>query len=145
MRYDAATAKSVGLRWIVRPVAFVVPLAGVAGWSEILPGWKMAALLAFCMFWADAVGLLAKTRGDEPAPAVPRHRRFARPWPRWDFEDYEAVVVSFARFAGRAISFIWPVVLMAWWTGAPLGWRLAVLVAFCVVWDKLTDRIGAQD
>ena len=145
VRFDAATARRFSLRWIVRPIAFVLPLALVAGWSDILPGWKMSALLAFCMFWADSIDLFGKPRGVVPAPAVPGGRnRPARPWRRWDFEDYEAVFVGLARVIGRAISFIWPVALVAWWTDTPMGWKLVALIAFCVVWDKCTDRIGAQ-
>jgi hypothetical protein len=146
VKFDAAELKWLCLRWIVRPIAFVAPLALVAGWSGILPSWKISALLAFCMFWADTVGLFGKPRPAVTAPATPAgRRRPPRPWRRWDFEDYEVIFAAVFGFISRAFWFVLPVVLVAWWADAPMGWKLVALILFTVIWERVTDRIGAQD
>ena len=127
------------LRWMVRPVAFLVPLAFVATWCGIAPGWSSAALMLFCMVWANAVRLFEVA----PLPAVPASRRRTGCAVRhWDFTQYEAAMAIALTFLGRAVAFIIPVLVVARLCGASMGWNLLASIAFCVAWEACTDRIG---
>jgi hypothetical protein len=136
-----APAIGFGLRWIVRPIVFVVPLVVVAQWCGIQPTWKTAALTFFCIFWASAAHLFGSP-ADASKPAVAGRRPTARWWLHWDFEDFEAALRRSVDFTLRVVVFVVPALLVACWTGTPFGWKLLAWIAFCVVWDHQTDRIG---
>jgi hypothetical protein len=130
------------LRWILRPVVFVVPLALVAQWCDIPPGWKTAVLLMFCLIRADSVHLF---RAASLQVAKSSRGRAASAWRHWDFEQYEAAMAIALSFIGRAIAFALPTLLVASWCDVRMGWKLLALIAFCVVWNECTDRIGKRD
>jgi hypothetical protein len=134
-----------GLRWIVRPIVFVLPLAPVAWWCDIQPTWKTAALTFFCIFWADAAHLFGSPANLAAKPAVAGRRGpTAYRWLHWDFEDVEAAMRRSVDFTLRAVVFAVPSLLVAWWADTPLGWKLIAWIAFCALWDHWTDRIGKQ-
>jgi hypothetical protein len=142
---NAATI-GFGLRWIVRPLVFVLPLIVVAQWCDIEPTWKIAALTFFCIFWADAAHLFGSPADVASKRTVAGRRgRTARRWLHWDFEDFEAAMRRSVDFTLRAVVFAVPVLIVAWWADTSLGWKLTGWIAFCAVWDHWTDRIGKQD
>lgn len=142
MRVSPA-AIGFGLRWIVRPIVFVVPLVIVGEWCGIQPTWKTAVLTFFCIFWADAAHLFGSPADVAAKPAVAGRRgRTACRWLHWDFEDVEAAMLGSVEFTLRAVVFAVPALVVAWWADTPLGWKLIAWIAFCAILDHWTDRIG---
>jgi len=144
VRVSAATV-GFGLRWIARPIVFVLPLALVAQWCDIELTWKTAGLTFFCIFWASAVDLFGSPADAASKPAVAGRRgRTASRWLHWDFEDIEPAMLRSLDFTLRAVVFTVPTLVVAWWADTPLGWKLMAWIVFCAVWDHQTDRIGKQ-
>jgi hypothetical protein len=144
VRANAATI-GVGLRWIVRPIVFVVPLVVLGEWCGIQPTWKTAVLTFFCIFWADPTHLFGSPAKIAAKPAMAGRRgRTARRWLHWDFDDVEAAMLRSVDFTLRAVVFTVPTLVVAWWADTPLGWKLMAWIVFCAVWDHQTDRIGKQ-
>jgi hypothetical protein len=141
----AGIVRSFCLSWIVRPIAFALPVALAAWLCDIPPGWNMAALILFCVVWAECVGLFGTRTAVNatPTPAGSRGRTARRSF-RWDFEDVEAIMLGSYGLIGRTIMFGLPVLVVAHWCGTQMGWKLAAWIVFCVVWDNATDRIGAR-
>jgi hypothetical protein len=143
--FEAAAIRSFCLRWIVRPLAFALPFPLVAWWCDVPPGWNMAALTFFCIFWADAVHLFGKLNDVAPARAAPdRRRQAARRWYDWDFDTVEAAMAVSLRVTGRAITFALPTLFVAHWCGMPMGWKLTAWLAFCVIWNHVVDRMAER-
>jgi hypothetical protein len=57
---EPASAKVFYLRWIVRPIAFGLPLSVVAAWCGIQLSWGLVAWTMFCVVWSDCVDGIGK-------------------------------------------------------------------------------------
>jgi hypothetical protein len=145
VKFDAVAVRSFCLRWIVRPLVFALPFPLVAWWCDVSPGWNMAALTFFCIFWADTTHLFGRQQ-DAAAEPIARDRRgpTARRWYDWDFTAFEAAMAASLRVTGRTIAFALPALIVAHWCGMPMGWKLVAWLVFCVVWDHVIDRIGSR-
>src|ERR1700682_5282128 len=95
VKFDAVVVRSFCLRWIVRPLAFALPFPLVAWWCDVPPGWNLAALTFFCIFWADTTHLFGRQEDVAPTRIAPgRPGRTARRWYDWDFTDFEAAMAA---------------------------------------------------
>ena len=57
---EPASAKFFCLRWIVRPLAFGLPVPVVAAWCDIQLSWNICAWTLFCLFWSDCIDGIGK-------------------------------------------------------------------------------------
>ena len=57
---EPASAKFFCLRWLVRPIAFALPIPVVAAWCDIQLSWKLVAWTILCMAWYDGVDGIGK-------------------------------------------------------------------------------------
>ena len=57
---EPASARFFCLRWIMRPIAFALPIPIVAAWCGIQPSWSLAAWTMFCVAWYNGVDGIGK-------------------------------------------------------------------------------------
>ena len=57
---EPASVRFFCLRWIVRPLAFALPIPVVAAWCDIQFSWNVFAWTLFCVIWFDCVDGIGK-------------------------------------------------------------------------------------
>jgi hypothetical protein len=66
-----------GVETGIRLIIFTIPVAFVARWCDVPPGWKLAAFMTFCVIWNDCVFGRKKDSAKPDDPSTIHNRKAA--------------------------------------------------------------------